>query len=420
MKLSRMPDIVIKSGTTTRLGKIEGVLRAGRNATITAEQGQRVVVTKGAYFDGPFTLNCDFECQSMRVEGRGYGPGGDVHIHGNLTVHETADLNATVKVDGEIKTGFIDVGGHLESRSITAKRVRVGGHLKTKGNLQADIVDVGGHMTVSDAVQLGSLRVGGHAEVGGGRISGEIRVRGHLTTTRQLTYGHLEVFGNLKLPAGCTGDHLSAIGNVEFDGDATCRVMEVTGAAKVRGSCAAEKVKVNGRLDVSGPLLVSQKLEVYGATNVKEKVECDSLEVGGKLTAETVSAATTADIAGDVETTRALKASSIVVGKGAKVAGAIVGEQIRIGQEINLSGTPGRDWRKWHTTGRMSRVGDLYGNVVQIGAYSSAKHVYGEVVEMEEGSIAQVVTYTREVRLPQSYHLGKAPAKVTKLPPSPL
>ena len=414
-----MTDLVVKEGTTARVGAVDGNLSVGKNARITSESGTKVVVSGAVTLAGGVSIDCNFECKSMKLEGRGWGPAGDVRVRGDLIVHESANLDASVRVDGKVRAGDLDVAGHLRSGSLASKRLRVGGHLTTEGSLRAEEVDVGGHMTVAEEVRIAGLRVGGHAEIGGGEISGEIRVRGHFTTTKKLVYGQVQVYGHLRLPAGSSGAKLVAHGKVEFEGDAMCRVIEIDGAGSVRGSCNADSVKINGTLGASGPLRVSDQLEVYGTAQVRGELECGSLSVGGKLAANSVTSAGRADIAGEVWTSRGLKAQELRVGTGSRVNGPMVGETVEIGAGVDLGGF----WASManlRSMGRMTKVDDVWGKEVRIARYSQAKRVYGEVVRMKSGSVAEEVNYTREVDVPTSAHLESGPKKIDRIPDPPL
>lgn len=414
-----MAESEVSAGATAKLGRVEGELRAGRGATIKAESGGKVVVTGGATFDGAVTIDCDFECQTMRVEGRGYGPGGNVTIRGKLTVHGRADINATARVDGEVESEDLDVSGHFQSRSLTSKRVRVGGHMTVEGALKAESADVGGHMRVRGGVDLVNLRVGGHAEIEGGTISGEVKVRGHLRTSKRLTFGEVEVFGSLTLPAGSGGQRLSALGTVEFKGDASCKELDVSGTARIRGDCTADNIEVKGKLDVSGSLKVSKRLRVYGTMDSRGPVECETLGVLGKLVAERVSAGGHADIAGEVNTQAGLKAQSVLIGRGSKVTGPLVGGEIEVGRETDFGSMWGLPW--WRSAvGRMTTVEDVHGGTVRIGQNSSARRVFGEVVELKEGSTVYQVTYTKVLNMASKQYLHDPPVKADRLPEPPL
>jgi len=411
-----MPETIVRAGTRAKLGTVDGDLGVGRNAIISAEFGRKVAVTGDAHFEGPVTINCDFECKTMRVEGRGFGPGGDVVINGNLTVQEGADIDASATVKGTVHAAVMDVGGHLTSESLSTKRLRVGGHLKAKGKLEAEEVDVGGHMTIVDEVAITNLRVGGHAEVGGGHISGETRVRGHLSTTRKLSFGRLQVFGNMVLPAGSSGDSLSAMGKVEFVGDSSCKELEVTGTTKARGDLTTEKVEVKGTLEVSGTFH-SSRLQVWGTAVVGGPLECEDLAVGGKIEAESVTASDRVNIVGQART-KGLRSKTVVVGKGSKVVGPIIADSVEVGSEADLGSMWGLPW--WRGTfGSMTTVEDVYGKEVRIGTQSKARRVFGETITMEEGSMADEVFYTKEVNLPRKFFVAKQPVKTAKLPEPP-
>jgi cytoskeletal protein CcmA (bactofilin family) len=412
-----MPETFVKPGTTAKLGTVEGDLSAGPNVTIRAESGRKVVVKGRAHFEGPATIDCDFECQSMRVEGRGFGPGGDFEINGDFSVQGSADIDASATVTGAVYAGTLDVGGHFASGPLSAKRLRVGGHLTAKGTLEAEEVDVGGHMSVLDEVTIANLRVGGHAKIGGGSISGEIRVRGHFTTTRKLSFGRLQVFGNMVLPAGSSGGSLSAMGRLEFEGDSSCKELQVTGSAKVKGNLIADKVEVKGTLDVSGAIH-SSKLEIWGEAGVGGMIECGILGIGGRADAEGISASDRADIVGEARTRRGLKSRTVVIGKGSRVAGPIIGDSVEIGGELGSGSMWGLPW--WRGTfGRPTIVEDVYGKDVRIGAQSKARRIFGETIIMEEGTMADEVVYTKEVNLPQGLSVAKQPVKTTKLPDPP-
>lgn len=414
-----MTDRFVRAGSTEELGRVEGDLRVGRKATIKAESGGRVVSVAGrARFDGPVTIDCGFECRSMRVEGKGFGPAGDIKINGNLVVEESAALDATVKVAGSVMAETLDVAGHLRSGELSSRRLRVGGHLEVRGGLTAEEVDVGGHMNAHGEVKINNLRVGGHAKMGGGSVSGEIRVRGHFSTTKKLAFGHLQTFGNTVIPGGSTGERLSAMGRIEFDGDTSCRELEVTGGARVRGELSAESVNLKGNLDASGDFRVSRRFQVWGSVRISGALGCETLDVGGKLVAERASVADRASIAGEVRTSRGLKARSVDAGRGSKVSGPIFAESVDVGSEMDLGSVWGLPW--WRgTLGRPTTVGDVHAGEVVIRARSRAGRIFGRTVELEEGVMAEEVVYTGEVKLPQKYFLTKHPRKVDSLPEPP-
>lgn len=413
-----MQTQVVKAGSTARLGKVEGELRAGRNSRIVAESGRRVVVTEGAYFEGPVRIDCDFECKTMRVEGKGFGPSGNVVVRGNLLVHGDMEIDASADISGEVVAERVDIGGHLESKGITSRGVRVGGHMTTHGSLKAGDVDVGGHIRVDGQADITNLRTGGHADLAGGKIQGGIRVRGHFKTSGKLSYGDFQVYGQLTLPAGSRGERLNAFGKVEFEGDGYCKAMEVDGVATVRGNLEAGNLKVNGKLQVDGAIAVSERFEVFGSAEAEGRIECGPLVVGGRLVADRVATTGRADLGGEVWTTRGLKAKEVAVGAGSRVNGPIIGDVIEVGRGVELGGF----WAQmssWRSVGRMTRVDDVYAKEARIDRYSQAKRIYAETIKMQNGSMADEVNYTRGADVSEGVHLEKPPRKLEVLPDAP-
>jgi cytoskeletal protein CcmA (bactofilin family) len=374
-----------------------------------------VVVTGRAHFEGEVIIESDFECQSMRVEGKGFGPGGDIRIRGSLLVEGDADIDASARVSGSVRAGDLDVGGHFRSGRLSTNRLRVGGHLETHGTLEAKEVDVGGHMTVLDEVKIDNLRVGGHVKIGGGSVSGDSRIRGHFTTSKKLTFGRLETYDNTVLPPGSTGERLAVLGRVEFDGDSFCRELEVTGTAKARGKLSAENVNLKGNLFASGNLQISKRLQVWGGADIGGALACETLGVGGKLVVDSVSASNRTDIAGEVRAEHGVKSAIVVVGKGSKVTGPIYAKNADIGGEADLGSVWGLPWWRW-TLGRPTTVEDVHGGTVKVRSHSRAEHIFGKTVELEDGAMAEEIVYTDQIRLPSKCFLTKPPRKVEDLP----
>jgi len=413
-----MPDQTIAAGSTAKLGNVSGDLKVGRKATIVAESGRKVTVTGSAFFEGPATIACDFECGKMRVEGKGFGPSGDVLVKGDLLAHGDLEIDASTEVVGTITAERVDIGGHLKSKSVSSKDLRVGGHMDTRGTLKAGGVDIGGHLSVDEQVDITSLRVGGHGEIGGGTIKGDIKIRGHFKSHSKLTFGTIQVYGHLALPAGSTGEKLTALGKVSLGGDVFCKGMEINGVAEAEGNCRAENLKVNGKLAVEGTLRVSEKLEVLGSAET-QGVECGTLTVGGKLAADKISADGQAVLAGEVWTARGLKAKEVAVGVGSRVDGPIVGDVVEVGKGMDIGGF----WMqasRWRSLGRMTKVDDVYGREVRVDRLSQIKKIYADTVRMQMGSMADEVNYTKEADVSEGVHLEKSPRKLERLPDAPL
>src|SRR5579859_7159884 len=108
-----MPDVRVDRGSTAKLDRVDGKLEVASNARITAAKGGLVTVTGGAHFEGNAEIDCDFECDSLKVDR------GRLTVSGSLTVHKGLDVAHTVQAGGTIRAGDIDVGGKMFARSIS-------------------------------------------------------------------------------------------------------------------------------------------------------------------------------------------------------------------------------------------------------------------------------------------------------------
>jgi len=207
---------------------------------------------------------------------------------------------------------------------------------------------------------------------------------------------------------------------VKFDGDASCKVIEVKGAAEAKGDLSTDEIDVLGMLRVSGSLKVSRELKVVGIADVHERVECQRLAVEGRLSAEKVLVVEEADVSGELRTVGGTKSSTITIRRGARVTGPLVGDQIEVGEKPGFGQWPSAWSEVRQRIGQMTNVEDVYGRSVIIGSYSQARRVFGEEVQMENGSIAAQVTYTTDLRLTPNHYIHQPPQKTTKLPDPPL
>jgi len=102
------------------------------------------------------------------------------------------------------------------------------------------------------------------------------------------------------------------------------------------------------------------------------------------------------------------------------VTGPLVGEQVEVGEKPGFGQWPSVWSEVRQRVGQMTEVEDVYGRSVRIGPYSQAKRVFAEEVQMENGSIAEQVTYTKDLRLTQKYYVHQTPQRTAKLPDPPL
>jgi len=414
-----MPDMHVEKGSTTRLDNVDGELKVGSGAKIAAK-GKAVTVAKGAYFEGNAVIDCDFECDSLKVER------GKLTVSGNLTVHKGLDVAHTVEARGTISAHDIDVGGKMSARSISCVgSVRVGGTVDVKETLEASSVEVGGKVAVSGAVKLTDLGVGGKADVGGGSIKGHTNVGGLFASTAPLKFGELQVYGKCTLPAGCEGKKLSTFGKLSVEGDLACEQVDVGGMTTVRGDLSASEVLVNGKLEVSGSLAVKGLLEANGSCNAGGDLKGTDLRVGGRFTARKAVLSNLAEITGEVETEQGLKGKSIVIRGGTRCRGALVGERVELGTSALVIANLSKSWMGQSVTmrgiGRMTDAEDIYGGEVVLGSNSRCRRIFADNVELGDGCVVDKVTYTGELRRSSGRQFLTHPAeKVADLPAFPL
>jgi len=177
-------------------------------------------------------------------------------------------------------------------------------------------------------------------------------------------------------------------------------------------------------LEVEGSLRTAQLLEINGSAEIDHDLEGYDVRVGGRLEAGRVTVSNELDVAGVIETDRGMKAKSVTVRSGSHVEGAIIAEHVDIGKSYAVI----MDWEKgWmgqliamRLVGRMTRVEDIYADLVHLGKVSKSGRIYARVVELENGSIADEIVYTEELRgNVNASHIERSPKKVDRLPEPP-
>jgi cytoskeletal protein CcmA (bactofilin family) len=415
-----MSDYHVPRGATVKLGRVEGELKVGHRARIEANGGNLVSVSEGAYFEGAAEVVGDFECDSLRVSS-----GGILRVQGNLTVHKLLDVNHSIEVSGTIRAGEIDVGGTIESRSLSCLRMRVGGKVEVDEKLEVESLTVGGKVEVPGSVAIRDFDVGGQAELGSGIISGKIHVGGKFEAKSKLDFGDMQVYGHTTLGAGSRGSRISTNGKFSVSGDFECDEMEILGKTEIRGNCKSKKIKVNGVLEVSGSLQATELLEINGGAEIDHDLEGTDIRLGGKLEARKVLATNQIEVAGIAETQKGLRAKTVKVHSGSRVEGPIVADNVEIGKSYGVL----MDWEgRWlgqlaamRLVGRMTSVEDIYGDTVHLGKVSKSGRIFARIVVIEEGCHADEVNYTGELRGSiERAHLGRPPTKVDRLPAPPI
>jgi cytoskeletal protein CcmA (bactofilin family) len=409
-----MSDLRIPRGQTATLDRVEGSLRVGNGATVQASNGKTMVVTQGVYFEGSAKVNGNLECDLLECHR------GRLEMNGNLTVCKRLDVGHSIQVQGAVKAEDIDVGGKIFAQTVNCNRMRVGGHADIENAFEASSVEVGGKFSAAGLVKIGDLHVGGEVEVGGGSISGHIRVGGKFSSKSAVEFGELLVYGKGFLPAGCKGHRVSTFGKLEVDGNLTCDYIEVGGVVELHGDCHAERVEVGGKFEVNGSVYVSDRLEGYGQIEIGGNFEGSQIRVSGNLEVNQMIVKEEADISGKLETAHGLKAKLVTVRSGSRCEGVLIGERVEVGKSSDLTfGGWGVNWAmRWAAEMATARVDDVYGREVVLGPMCRAERIFAEKVKLEQGSVAEQVTYTAELKVDFGA-ICEAPKKVDTLPKPP-
>jgi cytoskeletal protein CcmA (bactofilin family) len=321
-------------------------------------------------------------------------------------------------------------------RGSTVSLGRVEGELKVGNNAKIETSD-GKLVVVSQGAYFeGSAEVNCSLECEtlkvGYRGWQPLRIDGNLTVHKKLEIGksievsgtiqaeEIDVVGNIHAQS-IKCDRFNALGNASVTGNLDCDDLEISKVTKVQGNCIAKTVGVNGQLRLQGTLDSVESVVIYGLAYVSQVVKSTSLKIGGKFQALRAEIGGEIDLAGEAETTQGLLGNTVIITTGSKCTGPIVGDRVEVGK----SGAVLADWRKsWagqslklRVIGKGTRVEDIYGKLVRLGASSQSNKVYSEIVEFEQGAIANQVQYTGEIRGPiQTGHFQHTPRKVTKLP----
>ena len=167
--------------------------------------------------------------------------------------------------------------------------------------------------------------------------------------------------------------------------------------------------------------LYSEKVEGYGNTEIDGTLESGTLRISGKLEANKIIVREEADISGKTETDQGLKAKHVVVRSGTRVEGFLIGDRVEVGKSTDVGyGGWSMNWAtSWAMAGGMARVDDIYGKEVIIGPMCRVERIFGETVTLEQGSGAEQVIYTQELKANFGVAISQPPRKVDKLPPPP-
>ena len=259
-----------------------------------------------------------------------------------------------------------------------------------------------------------------------------LRIGGNLIVHKRLEIGEsIEVLGTIeaeeidvmgKIRAkSIKCDRFNALGNASVMGNLDCDVMEISKATKIQGNCVAKTVGISGQLRLQGTLECVESVVIYGSADVSQVIKARSLKIGGKFRALRAEIGEEIDLTGEAETVQGLLGNTVILATGSKCRGPIVGDRVEVGKSGAVLAVRSDSWAgqslKLRIIGKGTRVDDVYSKLVRLGASSQSNNVYSEIVEFEQGAIANQVQYTGELRGPfQTGHFQRTPRKVTKLP----
>jgi len=324
-------------------------------------------------------------------------------------------------------------------RGSTVRLGRVEGELKVGNNakIETSSSDEGRLVVVSQGAYFeGSAEVNCSFECEtlkvGYRGRQPLRVGGDLKVHKKLEIGEsievlgtieaeeIEVMGKIRARS-IKCEIFNTLGNTSVVGNLDCDVMEIGKVTKIQGNCVAKTVGVNGQLLLRGTLESAEYVVIYGSADVSQVIKSRSLKIGGKFRALRAEIDGEIDLAGEAQTAQGLLGNTVIIATGSKCRGPIVGDRVEVGKSGAVLADRRDSWAgqslKLRIIGKGTRVEDVYGKLVRLGASSQSNNVYSEIVEFEQGAIANQVQYTGEIRGPiQTGHFQRTPRKVTKLP----
>ncbi|MEM2931061.1 MAG: hypothetical protein QW797_09425 [Thermoproteota archaeon] len=207
-----MEKMRIEPRQTVEIDIMEEDLFVGRNSTIKAKTGEKIIVKGNVEFEGDCNILSSLHAHSLSLEKK-----GKINVQGDLIVEksvnledgellvsgrleaEDVDVGKMVRVGRGLKCLKISVGGVLESGGdVDAEKIGVGGTVSVQGNMRGNNLSVGGTLTVKGLTELEKLDVGGVAKINGGRIL-DISVGGVFESTGKLVFEKLSVGGVARL-----------------------------------------------------------------------------------------------------------------------------------------------------------------------------------------------------------------------------
>ena len=132
-----------------------------------------------------------------------------------------------------------------------------------------------------------------------------------------------------------------------------------------------------------------------------EKLEAESIDVGGKLRARRIDASTSVNVGGEIATEEGVKAETVQIGRKGRIRGVVVAK------EVNLR--------------EGSEAEDIYADTLIMREKARARNIYAKKIYLERSCrIMGETQYTEELKSEENVYFAIEPKKVDSLPTAPI
>jgi cytoskeletal protein CcmA (bactofilin family) len=175
-------------------------------------------------------------------------------------------------------SGFdlIKTSGNLDSASVNATDLQIGGNINSVGIIQASTATVGGSI-VGDTLNIGKAIVGGNVEAKNRMTTDNLTVGGNVKG-KEYVLGTATVGGSVNTSGAFKAQTLTVSGNLAT-ADLDVRSANIGGSATIRGDLSFSSFSTNGSLAVSGSIKPSS----LNSPSATSHLMATSVKAGGGL-----------------------------------------------------------------------------------------------------------------------------------------
>ena len=199
--------------------------------------------------------------------------------------------------------------------------------------------------------------------------------------------------------SGGKGEDIDVGGRLNSEGDLKFNKIDVGGRVKIDGNAQGKEIKVGGKLKVSGKLKIEGDIRVGGKVEVDENLNVDLIKVGGKIFAKRIEGKREIETT-VLETLDGAKAPRIVINRGGKVRGPLMGEEIILKDKVKAE--------------------DIYADTVFLRKGCNVGKIFAREVSIESKTRVQRVYYTQSLLTDKLVKYAYPPEKVKEVPQSPI